>query len=178
MFDQTNLFQEHTTESAGVPIRYTSNGTSMGYCYDEVMFTTGQILYSFSQMFAQKSCKPNTGNAGNYYSWATVTGGGKSQNSLCPKSWRLPKSGAENGFRNLMITTYNAKNNSQVLILPFSYVLSGRYQSSNPNTRGGRGRYYSNTKESQLFIGGGYFVMNSGDEWSDSNGLTVRCVAR
>ena len=90
VFDQTNAYQEYSTIPEGTPIKYLDNGTAMTYCYNDIEISNGQILLSNSIMLDQISCKPNTGNAGNWYNWiASTVNGGSSSNSICPKGWTL-----------------------------------------------------------------------------------------
>jgi len=94
-----HVFDQETSE--GIPYRLSNNGTSFDilkdFCKDEVEITEGQILHSGHVYTHQTSCRANTQNAGNHYSWATsTTGGSKSTgnelNSLCSRGWQLQNS--------------------------------------------------------------------------------------
>ena len=162
----------------------------MGYCYDEVMFTTGQILYSFSQMFAQKSCKPNTGNAGNWYSFPGATAGGSKSsgnevNSICPKGWMLTTNETMDmhSYNFVLKRVYNkVSNNITIGQLPLSFPSAGYYYYGSLNDRDGHGYYLSSRayKSDSIYYLYFYATGLSTQRTSYAQklyGYSVRCVA-
>ena len=197
-FDQTNTYRTVKNPATGVdeqvldstPIRYTNSGTSMGYCYDEVERTNGEILNSGSYMSYQDSCGPNVGNAGNWYSWSASTAGGQSSskepNSICPKGWQLTTNTATDikSYYYLIRTAYNISednNDSRIRPLPMSFIRSGLYYLGSLNNRGSYGYYWSAVASSStgayfLYFSSGSLNPQSGD--NKYAGFSVRCVSR
>ena len=194
MFDQETIVERlengHIVRN-NVPIRYLSNGTKLGYCTDDHELTNGEILYSYSIMRFQVSCKPNTGNAGNWYSWPAATAGGSKSsgnelNSICPKGWQLTVNTEINirSWYHLIRTAYNIQdsNDSKLRSLPLSFVKSGGYTQGLLDRRAADGYYCSSTSSGS----GAYYLLFRANtllpQVSDGRqkdfGMSVRCVAR
>ena len=172
------------------PIRYTDNGTKIGYCFDEVERTNGEILNSGSFMSHQKSCNPNTNNSGNFYSWPASTAGGQSSskepNSVCPRGWQLTTNTATDvkSYYYLIRTAYNIQetdSDSRIRPLPLSFIRSGNYNLGSLNNRGSNGNYWSAVGNSSTnaynlnFNSGNLNPQNGNNKY---NGFAVRCVNR
>ena len=182
VFDQTT--------SDDIPIRYTNNGTSMSYCFNEVENTAGKLLSSNSTMQNQLSCKAATGNAGNWYSWSASTAGGQSSskepNSICPKGWQLTTHSSTDvkSFYALIRTTYNIQetdSDSRIRPLPLSFIRSGYYYLGSLSNRGSYGYYWSAVAYHSTYAY--YLDFYSGrlypqDGYSKYYGFSVRCVSR
>jgi len=143
VFDQETTYNDviyvnGIHHSGGMPRMYTNNGTTLSYCADYV-YTNGDILNSLNQMLNQKSCKPNTGNAGNWYMWSTSSIRSNIKNSVCSKGWKLPEYNGEKGYK-ILTSTYGNENTK----LPVSFTLSGyywMYDGSYIKYRGSEGRF-------------------------------------
>lgn len=136
---------------------------------------------------------------GNYYSWAAVTAGtGNSvsndgenaENSICPKGWKLPKSGGsstENGsFNNLLnqygLTSSPTSGNNNIATSPLYFVRSGYVEPASSGNGLGRvgyeGWYWSSRSRSSGYVYSLRFnqsVTLSGA--SRYRGASIRCVA-
>ena len=195
MFDQTKtgtkVNEYGNIVSDDTPMRYTSNGTNMGYCDNDYELTNGEILYSHSVMYFQKSCKPNTGNAGNYYSWPASTAGsnissGNASNSICPRGWQLTTNTKTDtrSWDYLLVTTYRySSNDNQLRLMPTSVPRAGYYlyTGGTLDDRGSSGLYwsgvaYSSTNAYYLHFDSGQLLTQY--SYTKSNGRSVRCVAR
>ena len=134
------------------PIRYQYEGTgtdmSKNHCIGQIEDTSGELLMSGSHMHNQVSCKPDTNNSGNFYSWPMSTAGGQSSgkepNSICPRGWRLTTNTATDikSYYYLIRATYNIQENgsdSKIRPLPMSFIRSGDYSLGSLNGRGSLG---------------------------------------
>ena len=187
MFDQTDV--------DGIPKQYFSNGTMEGICTNGIDVTDGQMLYSQSQMFNQRSCKPNVGNAGNYYSFPGATAGsnisgGNALDSVCPRGWMINPSspGDAKSFNSLISTTYKISNGDAgtILLKPLTFFRFGFYERDGSLTsRTSIGYYWT----SQAYSSGGAYCLyitdrsfNTQGESQGSNsgknrGFSLRCVS-
>ena len=138
-------------------------------------------------MLNQKSCIPNTGNAGNYYSWPAATAGGSKTegdelNSICPTGWRLATTTTADSksYYSLIINVYNSGNdNSKARNHPLSFIIIGFYGGS-PSYRAQYGHYWASTAVGDDAYD---FGVNSGSldtqsKFAKSYGFGVRCVSR
>ena len=142
-------------------------------------------------MYFQKSCNPNTGNAGNWYSWPAATAGGyyiknrNAPNSVCPRGWRLTVDAATDikSWSYLITKTYNISdtNDSKFRPSPLSFIRSGRYDQGSLYARASFGYYWSSTdyyneRASSLF----FLSSNLNLEMIEHKyyGYSVRCVSR
>ncbi|MBR3269837.1 hypothetical protein IKG07_01135 [Candidatus Saccharibacteria bacterium] len=151
-----------------------------------------------------------------YYSWLAATAGGKDASgnavtgngedapySICPKGWKLPKSGNQDDFSATsttgykkgdfykLATTYGANlesqsyqnsavfyNNAGPGTLP-NFLLAGRYLSSTFKYGGTDGYYWSSSSYSSTYAYGLYFTSSSVFSAIHSYrryGWSVRCV--
>ena len=161
-------------------------------CKDNIETTEGQILHSGNVYVDQISCKANTGNAGNYYSWPASTAGGKKSsgnefNSICPRGWQLTVNTAADpkSYYYLLLTIYNSgtSNDSKVRLLPLSFIRSGYYDQGSLIYRAEYGYYWSSTA-----IGNYAYGLRLRSNGLDPQynlgynnkfaGFSLRCVAR
>ena len=194
MFDQETILERLENGSIirdNVPIRYLDNGTTQGTCINDYELTNGDILLSKSVMHFQKSCKPNTGNAGNWYSWPAATAGGSKSsgnelNSICPTGWQLTVNAASDlkSWYYLIRNTYNIQDNndSKLLPLPMSFIRSGLYNQGSLNVRANYGNYwssavYDSNNAYSLGFYSGYLYPQYGNYYKNF-GFSVRCVNR
>ena len=197
MLDQTtNVIvteDSHGKITKPVPIMYKSNGTSQSTCgVNGMEYTNGQILFGGSIYTLQESCKPNSGNAGNYYSWPASTAGGSisdgnENNSICPTGWQLTVNAGTKvkSWYYLIRNTYSIKdsNDSKLLPLPMSFIRSGNYNQGSLSNRASSGFYWSSTASNNTIAY--YLAFRSAslhpqfkDDYRKNNGLSVRCVSR
>ena len=191
-FDQESIIID--TEDSRIahtsPVRYIDEGTKQSTCLEDITQTNGELLTSGSNMMNQTSCKADTGNAGNWYSWSASTAGGQSSskepNSICPKGWQLTTNTATDSksYYYLIRTTYNIQetdSDSRVRPLPMSFIRSGNYTLGSLNLRGSYGRYWSAVGGSST---GAYYLdfrsgyLNPQNASNKSYGFAVRCVSR
>jgi len=191
VFDQTNM--------EGVPYRLSNNGSSFDdnkdFCVNGTELTDGQTLFSDSKYQHQISCRANTQNIGNYYSWSTSVAGGLSlikdhneSNSVCPKNWQLiVNSGSSiksltylfRKIYNISETNYDTK----IRLQPLMFIRSGTYNNEQINGRARWGAYWTLTSNGNnaysLYHDGGYLMpQNPGMYYGIQNnyGLSLRCV--
>ena len=195
MFDQetTTTYTTVPPTIITAPIRYLDNGTTQSYCPEDIDYTDGQILFSGSIYANQESCKPNAGNAGNWYSFPGATAGSNNSSSnapdsICPRGWRVTLNAASNrrSWSYLITKTYNIStsgfNDSSVRYLPMSFVRSGNYNQGSLNNRASNGYYWSSVADSSNVAY--YLRFYSGLLDPQSNysskylGFSVRCIAR
>ena len=162
----------------------------MNYCYNDIEQTNGERLYSDVVMRNQISCKVNTGNAGNWYSWPASTAGGQSStkepNSVCPRGWQLTTNTATDvkSFDHLIRTAYDiseTNSDSRIRSLPMSFVRSGGYGLGSLNNRGSIGYYWSAVASSSLgayYLGFSSYGLYPQDGNNKYYGFSVRCVSR
>ena len=136
---------------------------------------------------------------GNYYSWSAATagtgnsvsnGGENAESSICPKGWRLPRSGGgntENGsFNNLLnqygLTSSPTSGNNNIATSPLYFVRSGFAEPDSAGNRlrsaGYDGWYWSSRASSSGYVYSLRFdtsVTLSGA--SRYRGASVRCMA-
>ena len=184
------------------PIRYKGDGTGDAInhynnnCLNDIDYTNGEILFSFSQMINQVSCNPFTGNGGNWYSWPAATAGGyhatKGYNelsSVCPKGWQLTVNAATDpkSYYYLIRTIYNMQenNDSRIRLLPMSFVRSGYYGQGSLDNNIIVGYYWSSTvignenAYSLGFTSGSLVPQYDNPGYSKKYyGYSVRCVSR
>jgi len=184
VFDQTSV--------DNTPKQYFSNGTQEGICSNGVDITDGQILHSGNVYTHQTSCKPNTGNAGNYYSFRGTTAEGKlsngdEMNSACPKGWMLTTNatGDKTSYYYLLRTTYSIddNNDSKIRPLPLSFILSGRYSQGSLSNRASNGYCWSSTANNnynayRLFFNSSNLKPQYDGYDGVNYGFSVRCVSR
>ena len=136
------------------PYRLINNGKTLMQCDNEVEYTNGELLSSFSVMHFQESCRPNTGNAGNNYSFPSFINSPPFAeqdivNSVCSRGWALPSAqeAIQYSFYNLIRNTYNIKENDESIarLAPLSLIWSGRYYGSHLDGRGSIGMYWTST---------------------------------
>ena len=180
------------------PTRYKGDGTgdATNYynnnCLNDIDYTNGEILFSFSQMINQVSCNPFTGNGGNWYSWPAATAGGSSStrgynepNSICPSGWQLTVN-AETKVKSwyyLIRNTYGilSGGDENIRLLPMSFVRSGAYVQESFFNRADYGYYWSSTADSSnnaCHLNFNYRNLNHQSNNYKSYGLSVRCVSR
>ena len=207
LYSETSNVPAGYPESAGVGYYTLPSSSSSGFSSD----TTAYVYNTGNETTTQ------TSNANNsYYSWLAATAGGKDASgtavtgngpdtaySVCPKNWRLPKSGNQSdtsatsttGYKKgdfyKLATAYGANlessyyQNSAVFYqnagpgtLP-NFLLAGYYYSSSFNSGGTNGHYWSSSSYSST---GAYSLsFNSSRVYSaDTNyrryGFSVRCV--
>jgi len=207
LYSETSNVPAGYPESAGVGYYTLPNSSSSGFSSD----TTAYVYNTGNETTTQTSAANNS-----YYSWLAATAGGKDADgnavtgngpdtaySVCPKNWRLPKSGNQSdtsatsttGYKKgdfyKLATAYGANlessyyQNSAVFYqnagpntLP-NFLLAGYYYSSSFYYGGTYGYYwssssYSSTDAYNLDFG------SSGVSSADSNyrryGFSVRCV--
>ncbi len=139
---------------------------------------------------------------GNYYSWGAATAGTAvsvsndgdiAPSSICPKGWKLPLSGDENGnnntvsgsFKYLManqgITTTNAAASTALRAVPLYFARGGYVFRSSLSGAGFLSTYWSSTADS---AGLAYSLNFNSENVTPSStslrnfGNSVRCVAR
>ena len=192
--DQETIVANGSSQATVSPIRYQKDGTgtdmSQNHCANELEQTNGELLNSNSYMANQLSCKPNTNNSGNWYSWSASTAGGQSStkepNSICPRGWQLTTNTATDvkSYYYLIRTAYNIQetnSDSKIRPLPMSFIRSGYYRLGSFNYRGSYGYYwsavgYSSTNAYYLVFHSGYLFPQGGD--NKYVGFSVRCVSR
>ena len=142
-------------------------------------------------MTNQVSCKPYTGNAGNWYSWSAGTaegnkGLGNEDNSICSRGWQMTVNDDTNtrSYYSLMYIIYNIQNinnDETIRYLPLSFVRSGNYHQGSLSYRSTDGFYWSSTSNainnaySLSFYSGN---LSTRDNLDKRRGFAIRCVAR
>ena len=207
LYSETSNVPAGYPESAGVGYYTLPNSSSSGFSSD----TTAYVYNTGNETTTQTSAANNS-----YYSWLAATAGGKDADgnavtgngpdtaySVCPKNWRLPKSGNQSdtsatsttGYKKgdfyKLATAYGANlessyyQNSAVFYqnagpgtLP-NFLLAGYYYSSSFSGGGTRGFYwssssYSSTRAYALFFSSSYVY--SADINYRRDGFSVRCV--
>ena len=181
-----------------VPTRYKGDGTGddknfyNNHCKDNIEYTKGDTLSSYSIMTNQTSCSPFTGNAGNLYSWPAATAGGYHEkdgfnepNSVCPSGWQLTVNAATDSksYYYLIRTAYNMQenNDNRIRLLPLSFIRSGYYNQGSLSNRASGGVYWSSAAYNsngayRLSFGSGYLTHQSSNY--KNYGMSVRCVSR
>ena len=191
MFDQEDIW--------GTPYRLSNNGTSFNtttdICKDDTELTSGQILFSFSLMSDQLSCRANTQNAGNYYSMPTsVASGSKTsgseENSICSKGWMMPTAlpSDNKSFQYLLVDNY-ASSVTSISINPISFVRTGVYKIPTLSIEGRSAGGYYITSTYATDGGSSFLTINSTSfsvvrshsysfdyYGSKRNGYSLRCV--
>ena len=138
-------------------------------------------------MSLQKSCKPHSRNAGNWYSWSASTAGSgttssTAKRSICPKNWQLDIDSATKSFAYLFRSTYSISGSDyKIRLLPFSYNRSGYYDYNTIGSREESARYwtgvaYNSTSAYYFSYSNTNFTLKDG--MSKGWGHSVRCVAR
>ena len=194
VLDQTNSFVKDEFGNMipdDTPRRYNLDGLTYGYCLDDVIETSGEVLFSGSYMEHQKSCKPSYRNAGNYYTWQTSVTGRRSQkvelNSICSKGWQLADGNTTVNNKNhdfLVRDVYGIlenNNDSRVQSMPLSYIRSGYYGAGILKVLGEFGYYWSamagNGTAAFVLVFNGASLDTMGGR-TINNGFAIRCVAR
>ena len=132
---------------------------------------------------------------GNHYQWNVATAGtggsitsGMATNSICPKGWKLPTSGNDNGTylgdTAALVAALGGNLVSDILKAPFYGVRGGNVVQNTTDLfkfAGAEGYYwsatsYTNTNAYSLAIYGNSF--GSADGNARNRGRTVRCIAR
>ena len=143
-------------------------------------------------MSRQMSCKPNTGNAGNWYSWPAATTGGyhttegfNEPSSVCPKGWQMTINTGANpkSWYYLFRNTYGIQDNndSKLRPLPLSFIRSGRYYQGSLYSRATDGFYWSSTAQNsnRAYYLTFYFGSLTPQSFNGKYlGHSVRCVSR
>ena len=167
---------------------------------------------------AATTCDPSSASDGcdSYYSWLAATAGGKDSSgndvtgngldtaySVCPKGWRLPKSGdssdtsasSTTGYKKgdfyKLATAYGANlesqqyesaatfyNNAGPGTLP-NFLLAGYYYAGSFTNGGSYGRYWSSSSRSTTYAYSLYFYSSYVYSASNRNrlyGFPVRCI--
>ena len=173
------------------------------------VYNTGNKTTSQADCTSTQSCN-------SYYSWLAATAGGKDASgtavtgdgpdaaySICPKGWRLPKSGNQSdtsatsttGYKKgdfyKLATAYGANlessyrqdsavfyNNAGPGTLP-NFLLAGRYNSSTFENGGIRGYYWSSSSYSSIrayVFSFGSSDVNSANSALRRYGFSVRCM--
>lgn len=134
----------------------------------------------------------NWEKAGNYYNWYAVTAGsgtyedvtsGDVEDSICPKGWRLPKSGLGSKSYAYMLDAYTMGSvQGEIVTAPFNYVLAGNYLYYSQMRAQGTGGLYWTSGASSKEAARSLRVWDVGAQVNNTNdkgrGFTVRCVAR
>jgi len=207
LYSETSNVPAGYPESAGVGYYTLPNSSSSGFSSD----TTAYVYNTGNETTTQTSAANNS-----YYSWLAATAGGKDADgnavtgngpdtaySVCPKNWRLPKSGNQSdtsatsttGYKKgdfyKLATAYGANlessyyQNSAVFYqnagpntLP-NFLLAGRYYSSSFYNGGPYGYYWSSSSYSSTYAYDLYFnssYVNSANNDGRRYGFSVRCV--
>ena len=193
VFDLTNDFYKDEFGNMipdNTPIRYKEDGVSLDYCFYEVEETDGEILSSGSYMGHQKSCKSNTRNAGNLFSWlaaiAREQNASNGKNSVCPKGWQLPFNDSLQikSFDHLIRAAYGiyeTDDYSKIITTPLSFGLFGVY-SPPSNLHNPVSGVWSNTAASgTLHAYSLYYYykrMATQNGYYSYFGMSTRCVSR
>ena len=207
LYSETSNVPAGYPESAGVGYYTLPASSSSGFSSDTVAY----VYNTGNETTSQTSAANNS-----YYSWLAATAGGKDADgnavtgngpdtaySVCPKNWRLPKSGNQSdtsatsttGYKKgdfyKLATAYGANlesqyyqnsavfyNNAGPNTLP-NFLLAGVYYSSTFYYGGARGHYWSSSSASSTSAYHLYF--NSSYVYSAYNngrryGFSVRCV--
>ena len=183
------------TNSSGTPYRYAS-ATSTGTCPSADIENSTTLANRATNLYGnnnqkisnQTSCKPNTLNAGNWYSFSAATAGSDmhskssypsdAKNSICPKGWQLPPNAGNKSYDTLTRTA------SDIHASPLSFVRLGRhyYSSGSPEGRGDKGYYWSSTASNSVGSYGLYFGSGFTTPQDSSGrayyGISIRCVSR
>ncbi len=138
---------------------------------------------------------------GNHYSWGAATAdtgknvsndGDIAPSSVCPKGWKLPLSGDQNGSNNTVSGSFkylvdaysigaNAAGSTALRSAPLYFVYGGYVNNSSLNNAGSYGYYWSSTANSATYAYRLYFNssnVNPSDNFNRYFGYSVRCVAR
>ena len=199
------------TRASGTPYYTLPNSSSSGFSSDTVayVYNTGNETTSQANCTSTQACN-------SYYSWLAATAGGKDASgtavtgngpdaaySICPKGWRLPRSGnssdtsatSTTGYKKgdfyKLATAYGANlesshsqssavfyNNAGPGTLP-NFLLAGLYVSSTFGYGGTYGYYWSSSSNSST---NAYLLLfNSSDVYSAGyygrrGGFSVRCI--
>jgi len=174
LYSETSNVPAGYPESAGVGYYTLPNSSSSGFSSD----TTAYVYNTGNETTTQTSAANNS-----YYSWLAATAGGKDADgnavtgngpdtaySVCPKNWRLPKSGNQSDTSATSTTGYKKGDFYKLATayganLESSYYQNSAvfYQNAGPNTLPNfllAGNYYS----SSFYYGGTY-----GYYWSSSS---------
>jgi len=208
LYSETSNVPAGYPESAGVGYYTLPNSSSSGFSSD----TTAYVYNTGNETTTQTSAANNS-----YYSWLAATAGGKDADgnavtgngpdtaySVCPKNWRLPKSGNQSdtsatsttGYKKgdfyKLATAYGANlessyyQNSAVFYqnagpntLP-NFLLAGYYYSSSFRYGGTYGNYWSSSSYSSTYA----YVLSFDSSYVNSAdynnrrrlGFSVRCV--
>ena len=208
LYSETSNVPAGYPESAGVGYYTLPNSSSSGFSSD----TTAYVYNTGNETTTQTSAANNS-----YYSWLAATAGGKDADgnavtgngpdtaySVCPKNWRLPKSGNQSDTSNptttgykkgdfyKLATAYGANLESSYYqnttafntnagpgTLP-NFLRAGRYNSSSFYNGGTYGYYWSSSSYSSTHAY--YLLFNSSLVYSADRrgsrcyGFSVRCV--
>ena len=207
LYSETSNVPAGYPESAGVGYYTLPNSSSSGFSSD----TTAYVYNTGNETTTQTSAANNS-----YYSWLAATAGGKDASgtavtgngpdtaySVCPKNWRLPKSGNQSdtsatsttGYKKgdfyKLATAYGANLESSYYqnttafntnagpgTLP-NFLLAGRYSSSSFYNGGADGFYWSSSSYSSTLA---YNLLFNSSRVNSANynyrryGFSVRCV--
>ena len=207
LYSETSNVPAGYPESAGVGYYTLPNSSSSGFSSD----TTAYVYNTGNETTTQTSAANNS-----YYSWLAATAGGKDADgnavtgngpdtaySVCPKNWRLPKSGNQSdtsatsttGYKKgdfyKLATAYGANlessyyQNSAVFYqnagpntLP-NFLLAGYYDSSSFYNGGPYGYYWSSSSYSSTdayYLSFYSSIVYSADNDYRRYGFSVRCV--
>ena len=195
------------TRASGTPYYTLPNSSKSGFSSDTVAY----VYNTGNETTTQTSSANNS-----YYSWLAATAGGKDADgnavtgngpdtaySVCPKNWRLPKSGNQSdtsatsttGYKKgdfyKLATAYGANlesshyqnsavfyNNAGPGTLP-NFLRAGYYNSSSFTNGGTRGYYWSSSSRSSTSAYDLAFNssnVHSADGAARRDGFSVRCV--
>ena len=197
VFDQMTFAYDanNAGQLIATPVRYqkgAGNNMLQNHCLNELETSKGQLLVSNSIMQDQLSCRANTNNAGNMYTWSTLTSGGTrtsgdEENSICARGWRLSTLNKTHNrsFYHLMNMIYNItedKDNVDVKKLPVSFVGAGYVSDDGVmSARGTMGFYLTATGAGGLNIYEFFFsneTVNYMAGYYKYIGMSARCVNR
>ena len=168
---------------------------SNAICTTDSSTTSGNTLYSGTRITSQKSCKPNTLNAGNWYNFPAATAGSNNAststakdmpNSICPKGWQLPTNSGNKSYNNLIRTAYSISSTTSdsnlIKNTAMSFVRLGHYFADygTLNLRGSASYYGSSTTYNQL---NNYTLafdesrINPHLSGTRNSGISIRCVS-
>ena len=201
------------TRASGTPYYTLPASSTTGFDDDtkDYVYNTGNETTSQADCTSTQACN-------SYYSWLAATAGGKDASgtavtgngpdaaySICPKGWKLPKSGdnsdtsatSTTGYKKgdfyKLATAYGANlepsyaqntavfyNNAGPGTLS-NFLLAGYYYSSTFYTVGSHGRYWSSSSDSSanayhLFVGSSY--VDSAHTDGRRVGFSVRCILK
>ena len=201
------------TRASGTPYYTLPASSTTGFSSDTVdyVYNTG------NETTAQADCY-NNHPCNSYYSWLAATAGGKDTSgtavtgngpdaaySICPKGWRLPKSGdsedtsatSTTGYKKgdsyKLATAYgvNLESSSRQVSAVFyqnagpntlpNFLLVGYYSSSTFGNGGSNGDYWSSSSSSSTNaynLGFSSSDVNSARNRSRHNGYPVRCILK